>query len=65
MSDKVKKAFDKKAYDRDYNKNMTFKKLVSFNKQKDQELIEYIQSIKNFNGYIKNLIIKDMKENQK
>lgn len=60
-----KKTFDKSSYDQQYIKNNIIRKVITFNKLHDQELIEYIKDIKNLNKYIKNLIIKDMKENLK
>lgn len=60
-----KKTFDKSSYDQQYIKNNIIRKVITFNKLHDKELIEYIKDKKNLNKYIKNLIIKDMKENQK
>ena len=55
-------AFDKGAYDQAYNKEHLIKKLISFNKDKpdDMALLTYAQSSGNFTQYIKDLIRQDM-----
>lgn len=55
-------AFDKAAYDLKYGKDHLVKKLVSFNRDKpeDMKLKEYAEAKGNFTAYVKELIRRDM-----
>lgn len=55
--------FDNKAYQNDYHKAMKTK-LISFNpvNDVDMKIWEYLQTKDNVTGYIKQLILKDIKE---
>ena len=55
--------FDNKAYQNDYHKAMKAK-LISFNpvNDVDMKIWEYLQTKDNVTGYIKQLILKDIKE---
>lgn len=53
----------KKAH-KNYEQNTRFKMALSLNRQKDAEIIKYLKNIDNVSGYIKDLILKDMRENQ-
>ena len=59
---------DKAAYDIQYAKDHIFRKNVTFNdtNRTDQMLLEHINRIgEPFVSYVKKLILKDMKEEQK
>ena len=47
-----------------YAKKNTFCKTIQFNKKTDQFVVEYLQTVPNFQNYIKKLIRKDMEDNR-
>ena len=57
--------YNKKAFDAEYHKQNLIQKKISFNKknQDDMELLAYLEQKPNFSQYTKNLIRKDMNEN--
>jgi hypothetical protein len=48
--------------DNEYNKKNILQILVKINKITEQEIIEHLEKQQNKNGYIKRLIIEDMKK---
>lgn len=48
---------------RKYNKKMTIQKNMKLNKKTDADIIEHLED-KQFQTYVKELIRKDMKENE-
>lgn len=62
---KEKAAIKKKAYKKEYNQNKAITKGLQFNKNTDKDIIEHINKLdQSFNGYIKELIRKDMKNHE-
>lgn len=53
-----------KKADAKYQKEKTTVKTVKFFNSNDEDILQYIKSKKSFNAYVKDLIRKDMKENQ-
>lgn len=43
-----------------YNAKNVIRKVLNFNKNTDADILEYLESVPNFQGYIKDLIRKDM-----
>lgn len=46
---------------RNYERNQTVKKSLQFTRNNDADIIEHIEQIDNFQGYIKSLIREDIK----
>lgn len=62
---KEKAAAKKKAYKKEYNQNKAITKGLQFNKNTDKDIIDHINKLdQSFNGYIKELIRKDMKNHE-
>lgn len=60
-----KAAAKKKAYKKEYNQNKAITKGLQFNKNTDKDIIDHINKLdQSFNGYIKELIRKDMKNHE-
>lgn len=55
-------AFNKSAYDQQYNKDHIKRKFLAFNidQPEDKELLDHLEQQNNINSYIKALIRKDM-----
>ena len=54
----------KRKWDAKYQKEKTTTKAIKFINTTDKDILEYIADKKPFATYVKNLIRKDMKENQ-
>lgn len=63
MTDEAKAR--KNEYTKRYKKERCFTMCLSFNREAEKELIDYINSLPNKNGYIKALIRRDMAERRK
>lgn len=62
---KEKAKAKKKAYKKEYNQNKAITKGLQFNKNTDKDIIDHINKLdQSFNGYIKELIRKDMKNHE-
>lgn len=62
---KEKAAAKKKAYKKEYNQNKAITKGLQFNKNTDKDIIDHINKLdQSFNGYIKELIRKDMNNHE-
>ena len=58
-------AFNHIQYNIQYAKENTRRIALSLNKNTEADMIEYLETVKNINGYIKQLIREDMeKQNQ-
>ena len=57
-------AWDKTDYDMGYYKKNIVRKVLNFNRQSetDSKLLEWLESQGNFSQYIKELVLRDMKE---
>lgn len=53
-------AYDHTRYNIQYAKENTRRIAFSLNKNTDADIIEYIETVGNINGYLKQLIRKDM-----
>ena len=60
MSDKAKK----QAYDNQYEKTNLRQIKLNINRKTEPELLEWIEKQENIQGYIKNLIRKDMEKDR-
>ena len=60
MENKPKWYQNKIERDKAYNKDKTFRFLISLNKATDTDIIEHLEKQDNRQGYIKELIRKDM-----
>lgn len=62
---KEKAKAKKKAYKKEYNQNKAITKGLQFNKNTDKDIIDHINKLdQSFNGYIKELIRKDIKNHE-
>lgn len=62
---KEKAVIKKKAYKKEYNQNKAITKGLQFNKNTDKDIIDHINKLdQSFNGYIKELIRKDIKNHE-
>lgn len=54
--------FDKSKYDQEYAKKNIIQKRIPFNRSipDDARLLDFLSTIENFTGYVKNLIREDM-----
>lgn len=57
-------AFDKTAYDLEYQKKHIWQCKLNFNKQHDADIIAKLQSVPNRLGYLKELIRADIEKNK-
>lgn len=55
----------KNEYTKRYKKERCFTMCLSFNREAEKELIDYINSLPNKNGYIKSLIRHDLAKKEK
>ena len=54
--------FNKKEYDKEFKKKNYMRIYLSFNKEKDKDIIEVLKAQKNKPDYIRNLIKNDLKK---
>ena len=54
--------FDKSKYDQEYAKKNIIQKRIPFNRSipDDARMLDFLSTIENFTGYVKNLIREDM-----
>lgn len=57
-------AFNKKEYDKNFNKEKTKMIGIRFHLHNEKDMIDFLETRKPYSDYIKKLIKKDMKENQ-
>lgn len=62
-SDSLKKAQQK--YQKEYQKKFEVIKTVKFNKNTDSDILNHLESVGAFTTYVKELIRKDIKEDEK
>ena len=63
MTDEAKAR--KNEYTKRYKKERCFTMCLSFNREAEKELIDYINSFSNKNGYLKSLVRHDMAKKEK
>ena len=64
MKMETTKVFDKSKYNQQYTKDNIRQIRMTLNQKTEQDLIDWIESIPNKQGYIKGLIRADMEKNQ-